>query len=490
MAAPAFPNEGPEREIFIQALRDFSDACEMPELTPRCPFFEVTKEGPSCGEQCIDILSQYDLNEASPTTVIDLGLGIHFLGRQVKRPRRGPKPDSRPFDARQIVAQETDLPRDRQQITTLLFDLLSSLATSSDISTDPSERKYRISASKSELEKRGINADDIIRLGLGNQIALGIAFYSIMLPSLNAGQEEPLDIPSPDPRWVSLFNESQPLTLSDDARNAAALAEFAPRIRKWILTADMADIVDWKPPETLENLPSSPALADKVKGAEATWIVERFLLTYSSEWEETSLFLEWLFLHGKYMPHCQARLLAERPTEAHTIATEISDRVTTKWRRSGGSREASTIRIEEFSRIAIDNLVAGRPHVAIAIYSSFSQVSPENPDAHNNYGFCLIPDDPQTALRELEIAEELGYEPLSTNIANRVLALHLLNRSEEALQLANRFFESYSSPVERAWLWQIDDASGGLFLTEDTVNTSRYVGKLVDRIMMGGQLEG
>ncbi len=53
----ALPGSGPERRIFLKALHAYRDACEPPELTPGCPFFTWTANGPACGEECADLLA-------------------------------------------------------------------------------------------------------------------------------------------------------------------------------------------------------------------------------------------------------------------------------------------------------------------------------------------------------------------------------------------------------------------------------------------------
>ncbi len=46
----SIPDQGPERQIFVNALREYRNACEAPELTPDCPFFTWTSNGPACGD--------------------------------------------------------------------------------------------------------------------------------------------------------------------------------------------------------------------------------------------------------------------------------------------------------------------------------------------------------------------------------------------------------------------------------------------------------
>ena len=60
----ALPDSGPEREIFIAALRNYSDTCEAPLLQPDCPFATLTDpDTRGCGEECIDLFAAYHGDE-------------------------------------------------------------------------------------------------------------------------------------------------------------------------------------------------------------------------------------------------------------------------------------------------------------------------------------------------------------------------------------------------------------------------------------------
>ncbi len=84
---------------------------------------------------------------------------------------------------------------------------------------------------------------------------------------------------------------------------------------------------------------------------------------------------------------------------------------------------------------AANYLRHGQPEIAAGIFEAVILVTPNDADAHNHYGFSLLPVDCATALVELEKANSLDYKELA-NLADRVLALHLLGRNEEAVALA------------------------------------------------------
>jgi hypothetical protein len=76
------PAAGPERLIFVRALREFSNNCLPPHLEPRCPFFRVGPDGPYCFEECMDLLAVYEPEGPSDTSLVCPGTSL--LGRCVE----------------------------------------------------------------------------------------------------------------------------------------------------------------------------------------------------------------------------------------------------------------------------------------------------------------------------------------------------------------------------------------------------------------------
>ena len=104
---------------------------------------------------------------------------------------------------------------------------------------------------------------------------------------------------------------------------------------------------------------------------------------------------------------------------------------------------------------AVGHLKRGEPEAASAIFGAIVSVSPNNSAAHNNYGFCLMPTDPACALDELNHARELGHNKL-VNLADIVLALHLLKKDDEAL-VVGRSQDLDALPTEGGQIWMIDN---------------------------------
>ena len=46
------------RSLLLDALVTYSDSCTLPNLTPSCPYFVQSEAGPTCREQCRDLIAQ------------------------------------------------------------------------------------------------------------------------------------------------------------------------------------------------------------------------------------------------------------------------------------------------------------------------------------------------------------------------------------------------------------------------------------------------
>ena len=165
--------------IFLRALQQFSDECETPELQPECPFsIDLPGGGRGCGEECMDLLAQFG-NSYNRGGGVDLGHGIVARRRRQFRPRRGPEPGSRPFDAQAALARDKDSGRPiaawtTVSLMTVLFDELSHSPVDAE-----EQRTAHIEGSWEELESRGHNVEGYVRWGRGRVIATSIEIATI-----------------------------------------------------------------------------------------------------------------------------------------------------------------------------------------------------------------------------------------------------------------------------------------------------------------------
>jgi len=133
---------------------------------------------------------------------------------------------------------------------------------------------------------------------------------------------------------------------------------------------------------------------------------------------------------------------------------------------------------------AIDHLSDGRIQEAADIFAGLVELRPADGDALNNLGFCLLPLDPSGGLEELERASLYPQGNVVLNLANRALALHLVGRDQDALQLAREVMGSEHRGVGRAVMWKHDHDAGELTL-ESEVDPVQYLGQLSSHLVAG-----
>jgi hypothetical protein len=255
--------------------------------------------------------------------------------------------------------------------------------------------------------------------------------------------------PAPN-EWQTLAN------LAVDGASSLATEALIPRqmqqlpvpLMTWVQTASLADVVEWIAPTHLAAAHVPPVLDTGL------WLVDRFTNTYVEEWQPSSRFMEWQYIHGLTPGCCPPDEMAQRRVNQEELATLIADRATERWQHRSDRAPSTSVDINEFSTPAILHLEAGRRSTALAIYESLVRIRPSDNNTRNNYGFCLIPDDPARALKELEKAAELGYEA-PVNAANRALCHMLLGHSEECERLANEVIDS-SHADRLAYVWEYD----------------------------------
>lgn len=485
MSASPMPQGGADRQIFIIGLRRMSDQCEAPTLTPECPFFELTPQGPACAEQCMDLLAEHgadDSGRASQT----LGPDLAAIRQAAPRPRRAPDPDVRPFDAARVRLRDHDRPTEQKSTTSLMRDLRDHLTTPPTFSPDVRERSYVLRASVDELVGRGLDAELVVRCGLSRTVELTLGF-AVVSPEVAAAndldQSSEHGLPEPDPTWRALFDEARRLDRATDADPLKYLltGHFGRRVRNWMATAPLDEVLNWTAPSRDAFISAPTKNWSLEETAQAAWLVDRFTETYLEAWRRDALAMEWSYLHGQQVGCGAPAAMRERPTDADEVARAIADKSVKAWRERTNTGPERSFSPQDFTYAAVENLAAGRLDAAAAIFAAVVRLSPDSPEANNNYGFCILPTDVKKALEHLERAAELG--PLGhidlTNSANRVLALHLLGRDEAALKLASDAL-SLRATGSPSFLWL--HGPGALRVT-DAVDPHRHLEQLRDHLV-------
>lgn len=498
MTRKELPADGDEREIFLRSLRYFSDTCEPQRLHPDCPFATDTAEPGvrACLDECLDLTAEYGIPERVDS--------IHFLepGIAVEvGPTRGRQEASKrakPFDARELFLIESELEvGPRWSISSLLIAIVHELGVPpADSSRSLEDREAHVDKLLTELGKRGVDADGALRHGLAGPLASSIAMRLVVPLIFSASPEiEPPEdflteeVPPVLDSWAELLlPDGATLTnLGDDPPSAdRVFSEFVPSVLRerrtiaaWVATADLERIVRWEPPDAyaFRLLRSGDHEPDEVH----VWLVDRFTRTYESEWSQSSLILEHQYNKGTQIPPCHTEEMRSRRVDKARLHEAIADKVA----KDDAERSRADLTSHRYVDIAADMLRDGRRAAAAAIFEGQRRVSPTDATAHNNHGFCLLPDSPAAALSALEEAASLGLETWVVNVANRMLALHLVGRNSSALELAERFWPERPEAPEWAYLWDFaTDLSDDPQLLEGA-DAVAYVARLACHIAQG-----
>lgn len=438
----AMPSDGPEQEIFLRALREYSEQCEPPELTLGCPFRRLDPTiGPWCLDECMDLLAEHNAPPAiaERTTVGDLSIS---RGRR-PRSRRGLGASSRAFDARELYLSDEAEPVAKRRTGSLLYALSQFLSAPRTVGLkldaaevlDPQDHM-------NELARRGYDVELLIREGLGHEVAIAI-LWSVIIPRVmrleGDGDAEAIFDPVVEP-WDALF------AVPEAGDPVYPVLRYGPAVETWVRTAPLDEVLAWKAPGTGRF---SPVGVARPPMGPHRWLVDRHLRTYLADWDTESLKLEYQYQVGRHMPPCPAAEMASRKIDEHELTRVLADRLVLAGR-------STYTDLHRFTPIAVDLLRDGKRANAAAIFSAIVDAEPSHSEAQNNLGFCLLPDDPQRALFSLQKAADLVDGPLAlsaANVGNRILAFAMLGRLTPALELAERFHSEIGDGSSGGWMW-------------------------------------
>jgi hypothetical protein len=474
------PSNGKGREIFLAALRDFSNNCEAPELTPHCPYYELTRKGAICGEQCHDLLAEHHAVERTGT--VDFGEGLAMYARRGLRPRRGPDDSNRPFDAAEILLRDRDKPTDARHTVSLIKDTVDQLAMPPSLAEDPENRSYVIQASVVELVHRGFS-EVAVRSALARSIS-PIIVVTAALP-LIAKIREPKGWL--DPGWSELLAEWRAIhTIAADDMSPELFLNFVhgtfgENLRNWLHSLTLPQLIDWLPPPSIRYMEEVESAALEVR-QRAAWLIDRFTNTYIDNWSDSALHLEWLYLHGQTRGCAEPDQMAIRRVLASDISRIIAIRATDEWRESSSS-DTRSFKESDFTMVAVEHLRVGRYDAATAIYEGLYALAPADVKITNNLAFTLVPRDPVRALELFNKAWQLSNCKNVLALANRVFALRLLDRPHDAIEVAKDLSSCDSRP-EVAWLWASEGSERSLVLLSDQDPTD-YINRQVAEINSG-----
>ena len=448
---PELPKDPREREILLRALREYSDNCEPPELTPDCPFAIQTGPGTrGCGDECMDLLARHNAPRSGEET--DLGDGWTIRRTRRPRTRRSHNPIAGAYDAREIYL------RDESSGTPSAWRLAAMLVGISELfktppprdSAEADQRRAGIDELRAQIEVKGLRFETHVLPHL--RFVTGFAVFTQYFTPAGRRDWEPDAVPQ---GWLLAVRER--IASANAEQSVEALSRGFEGIlattRDWAATAAWDDLADWRPPQSplTVDTPTTPYWAD-----DELWIVQRFTKTYIRDWSVPALRNEWQYLHGQLSPPCDPIEMRVREVPVDALAKVMADRLSFDPR----PREELT---EMLVEPALAFLRDGRHTEAAALFEAALRHNPNCPHALNNLGFSLLPVDPERSLGYFDAATGTGRANTELTNANRMLALVLLGRRTSAYDLAAAHLTRSADDNSRqsAVLWEIQSAVSG-----------------------------
>jgi hypothetical protein len=517
---------GDQQRLLAEALVTYSDSCTLPNLTPSCPFYRVENGFATCDTECIQLIESWGDHARS--------IGEARIGSLVLTGRKMPLSAAGPadlYDARKAYLEQRSFPVSAQSTGTLLIALGS--AFNKVWWHRGSDELLRVNTLWAELERRNVPVERVVRSAVIPQVATQIGMLAATpllrqdglwdeltsADELDRIAERALDwaqvlqgcfdhdggesgVSQRIAGWIDTEGTSrhlddifrlQPLRepslavaepplsprlgriVADLRVPYAVSTRFTNRVVQWLnrlLADDLAAVMSWQAPPIAVFLALPPtAFRDEV----GIWVWDRFTRTNLDDWATSSLLRESAGNDDDALDH---RAWLERSCDADEVAVMALARLTKKLLRP---QPAPQLSAESFVAVAIGHLESNRPIEAADIFEGLAELRPTDGDVLNNLGFCLMPTNPQEALAVLQRSSLFPMTQRTINAANRVLALLLVGRAEDALVLARESEQLQRSADEpdTCYAWTIDTDPRELRL-QAAVNPAHYVSSLID----------
>jgi hypothetical protein len=465
----SLPEKGPNREIFLRALREYSDSCQPPALTPGCPFaYDIEPGVRGCGEECIDILTQYNAPPSVDEVFVDNGVSIR---KRRPRSRRGPSRSSKPFDVSEMYLTDREISDiTKWRIAALMEGLKRELSWQE--TKEELRRLENIERIRNELNRRHVDTESLIRYGFASHIAISIYLARVIADLLDDTTASYPGLPSAR-RWFDIIEPS--VKAEDGEKSATATLDGSEllALTSWVRSASLDDIINWTPPVDISEHSSHTDQTDK---PEWGWLADRFTETYLSSWRKSSLREEWRYIRGGRLAPCGNGDMSSRKVDELELGRVLLDKLLEGEDRENAARSSPT---PHYVDLALKLLKDGRRDTAAAVFEAAVLLAPENGELFNNWAFCLIPDDPERALKLLDSAEALGMAFTLTLVGNRLYCFLRTERYTTGLAYAEDICSNWDKlGGEVGYMWTTID--GELLVSE--FHLRAYVLDLVDAI--------
>lgn len=381
----------------------------------------------------------------------------------------------RPFDARQALLSDHDAPAGAWRTVSLVTAMREFISRDPDgVIPNAVPHCATLTLCAEELTARGLDANSLVRYGLGAQLVasvLGPYIARLLHPSMTFEGPRTL-AEARASEWQDLLDSLMRLDDLDPAAVEptsaglrAPLEAIIPSVLLWSQNASLASLISLQAP-TLDWIRNQ----ELVETEEAIlqpyqWMIDRFSITSLTDWTESSLHLEYRWSKGDGVAPCPLEVMTDRRVAPAELDQEIARRTMAP---SGSSVPQLTASLASRMQDQACTLLKDRKFEAAATLFEFAvSENPNDPSAQNNLGFCLMPSAPDQAWIHLNEAARLGYEPTIINLFNRVQCLALLGDKHGALALANQEWEVTTADRRMsAILWAHNEDLDALELAE------------------------
>jgi hypothetical protein len=343
---------------------------------------------------------------------------------------------------------------------------------------NPDARVHAFEAASRELTRRGLDAESLVRYGMPNEIAaviMGLLFMEELgLEDPDLARQRGVDLEA----WRAALGPVPGLNRDNKEISAQRLHEIAvgyarnyvPAIFSWIATAPLTSLVMLSPPEASQLV--QPVLCvggDKKLRERYAWLVDRFSTTSLRNWLTTSLQYEYRWQEGAEPPPCPEELMMERELERDELNAELARRSALS---IGGDPDPESVLASELDSHARTLVKQGRHHEAAALFEFAVLRRPYDPEVRNNLGFCLIPENPGEAIKDLEAAAHMGYGPAAVNVYNRACCYLALGQPRVAMAVSEEYWAIKASNPDGAMLWHWASDSDWTLASVDDANVA------------------
>ncbi|MFI6510295.1 hypothetical protein ACIBCT_22040 [Streptosporangium sp. NPDC050855] len=393
------------------------------------------------------------------------------------------------FDARKTrMCEDQEAPRSRWRTSSLVSELQDSLT--SRLALKPEERDkqiHRFKLALQELTQRGLDAESLVRYGMIPEIlgpVLGVLLVHRLLPHSGvdtdlqgsgvdvAGWRSLLKIPAATSATSAAPSQVQELVLE------VSREVFDPLL-DWIRHADLNELVHLIPPEengfwsVTESVEDETHLRHKYR-----WLVERFTQTYLANWSLAALHLEYRWQKDIDPSSFPDSIMRDRNVSIEDLNAEIAHRAVLESKSISESLTPTLFLMSELENHAVTLLRERQYSESAALFNFAIQQWPNDPRAHNDLGFCLLPENPSKALIHLNNAARMGYEPYAINIYNKMCCYLSMHQPRAVLALAEEFWRERPDELDSTGvIWKMTE--GGWRLVQDAYVRAAIAGLVV-----------